>query len=151
MKLRSLAWVVPALLVIWLSGCTVADASHGAASGEPAVKVETTDESQPAKIIISERAEKRLGIRTESVRAVPNAQGRPALTVPYSAVVYDADGKAWVFSAPQVRTYIRVSIDISSIKQDVVHLRSGPPVGTQVVVVGAPELVGAEAGISGEQ
>jgi hypothetical protein len=151
MKLRGLAWAVPALLVICLSGCTVADASHSAPPAEHAVQVETTDESQPAKIIISERAEHRLGIRTLPVRAVPDAQGKPALIVPYSAVVYDADGKSWAFSAPQVRTYIRVSIDISTIKGDVVQLRSGPPPGTQVVVVGAPELVGAEAGISGEQ
>jgi hypothetical protein len=151
MKIRVLARAVPALLVICLSGCTVADASHQAPPAEEAVQVETTDESQPAKIIISEKAEQRLGIRTVAVRAIPDAQGKPALVVPYSAVVYDADGQSWAFSAPQQRTYIRVSIDISSIKGDVVQLRSGPPVGTQVVVVGAPELVGAEAGISGEE
>jgi hypothetical protein len=28
---------------------------------------------------------------------------------------------------------------------------SGPPAGTEVVIVGASELVGAEAGISGEE
>ena len=42
-------------------------------------------------------------------------------------------------------------IEISSITGKTVQLKSGPPVGTQVVVVGAPELVGAEAGISGEE
>jgi hypothetical protein len=151
MKLRGLAWAVPALLVICLSGCSLADASHQAPPAEHAVKVETTDESQPAKIIISERAEQRLGIRTVAVRAVPEAHGKRALAVPYSAVVYDADGNTWAFSAPAVRTYIRVPIQISSITGDVVQLSSGPKPGTQVVVVGAPELVGAEAGISGEE
>ena len=66
-------------------------------------------------------------------------------------MVYDADGKSWTFSSPSPRTYIRVPIVISSIAGQAVQLKSGPPVGTQVVVVGAPELVGAEAGISGEE
>jgi hypothetical protein len=151
MKLRGLARVVPALFVIGLSGCSLADASHEAPPAEEAVQVETTDEGQPAKVIISERAEQRLGIHTVAVRAIATAQGKPALVVRYAAVVYDADGKSWAFSAPEVRTYIRVPIQISSIKGDVVQLNSGPKVGTQVVVVGAPELVGAEAGISGEE
>jgi hypothetical protein len=152
MKLRGLARVVPALFVIGLSGCSLADASHEAPPAEEAVQVETTDEGQPAKVIISERAEQRLGIHTVAVRAIAAAQGKPAaLVVPYAAVVYDADGKSWAFSAPEVRTYIRVPIQISSITGDVVQLSSGPKVGTQVVVVGAPELVGAEAGISGEE
>jgi hypothetical protein len=151
MKVRGLARVVPALFVIGLSGCSLAGASHEAPPAEEAVQVETTGEDQPAKIIISERAEQRLGIRSVAVRAVPDARGKPALVVPYAAVVYDADGKSWVFSVPAERTYIRVPIRISSITGDVVRLSSGPKVGTQVVVVGAPELVGAEAGISGEE
>jgi hypothetical protein len=44
-----------------------------------------------------------------------------------------------------------VPLEINSITGKTVLLKSGPPVGTQVVVVGAPELVGAEAGISGEE
>ena len=66
-------------------------------------------------------------------------------------MVYDEDGESWAFSSPSPRTYIRVPIVISSIAGQTVQLKSGPPVGTQVVVVGAPELVGAEAGISGEE
>jgi hypothetical protein len=71
--------------------------------------------------------------------------------VSYSAVVYDADGRSWAYSSPSPRTFVRVPIEISSITGKTVQLKSGPPVGTQVVVVGAPELVGAEAGISGEE
>jgi hypothetical protein len=71
--------------------------------------------------------------------------------VSYSAVIYDADGKSWAYSSPSPRTYIRVPLEINSITGKTVLLKSGPPVGTQVVVVGAPELVGAEAGISGEE
>ena len=53
MKLRGLAWAAPALLVIGMSGCNVADASHEVPPPDAHVQVETADEGQPAKIIIS--------------------------------------------------------------------------------------------------
>jgi hypothetical protein len=127
-------------------GCSSAGASQADVPQEVSARVEQTDGSQPAKIMISERARDRLGIRTTPVRSV-----RGSLIIPYSAVVYDAEGKAWAFSEPEARTFIRVPIKISSIKDDTVMLSKGPPPGTQVVIVGAPELVGAEAGISSEE
>jgi hypothetical protein len=152
MKLRDLAASVAALAVITLgaSGCSDARGSN-VTNSEPAVTVESAGEDQPARITVSERAEQRLGIRTEPVRPISGQSSGATEVIPYSAVVYDADGKSWAFSAPSPRTYIRVPIEISSITRKTVQLRSGPPVGTQVVVVGAPELVGAEAGISSEE
>jgi hypothetical protein len=152
MNLRGWAASVAALAMITLgaSGCSEAGASDEG-NPETAVTVEEAGEGQPARITVSERAEQRLGIRTEPVRPISAHPNRAAEMISYSAVVYDADGKSWAFSAPAPRTYIRVPIEISSIDGTTVQLRSGPPVGTQVVVVGAPELVGAEAGISGEE
>ena len=151
MTLRGLAATLAALAVITsgASGCSEAGASNEE-NPDTAVKVEETGEDQPARLTVSERAEQRLGLRTEPVRAIT---GQPGVTevISYSAVVYDSDGKSWAFSAPSPRTYVRVPIAISSITGKTVQLKSGPPVGTQVVVVGAPELVGAEAGISGEE
>jgi hypothetical protein len=153
MKLRGLAASVTVLaaIAVGASGCSEAGASKEE-NPETAVTVEAgADEDQPARLTVSERAEQRLGLRTEPVRPL-TAQGNGATEViAYSAVVYDADGKSWTFSSPSPRTYIRVPIVISSIAGQTVQLKSGPPVGTQVVVVGAPELVGAEAGISGEE
>jgi hypothetical protein len=152
MKLRGLAASVTAVAVIALGtgGCSEAGASNEE-NPETAVTVETAEEGQPARIMLSERAEQRLGIRTEPVRPISGQANGATEIISYSAVVYDADGKSWAFSAPSPRTYIRVPIAISSIAGQTVQLKSGPPVGTQVVVVGAPELVGAEAGISGEE
>jgi hypothetical protein len=151
MKLRGFAACFAALAVITsgASGCSEAGASNEE-NPETAVMVEEGGEDQPARLIVSERAEERLGLRTEPVRALT---GQPGVTevVSYTAVVYDSDGKSWAFSSPAPRTYVRVPIDIASITDQTVQLKSGPPVGTQVVVVGAPELVGAEAGISGEE
>jgi hypothetical protein len=152
MKLHGLAASVAALAVITLgaSGCSEAGASNETNS-ETAVAVESAGEDQPARLTVSERAEQRLGLRTEPVRPISGQANGATEAISYSAVIYDADGKSWAFSAPSPRTYIRVPIVISSITGKTVQLKSGPPVGTQVVVVGAPELVGAEAGISGEE
>jgi hypothetical protein len=151
MKLRGFAASLAALGLITLgaSGCSEAGASNES-NAETAVTVESAGEDQPARLTVSERAEERLGLRTEPVRAI---SGEPGVTevVSYSAVVYDADGRSWAYSSPSPRTFVRVPIEITSITGKTVQLKSGPPVGTQVVVVGAPELVGAEAGISGEE
>jgi hypothetical protein len=151
MKLRGFAASFAALALITLgaSGCSEAGASNES-NAETAVTVESAGEDEPARLTVSERGQERLGLRTEPVRAV---SGQPGVTeaVSYAAVVYDADGKSWAYSSPSPRTYIRVPLEINSITGKTVLLKSGPPVGTQVVVVGAPELVGAEAGISGEE
>ena len=84
--------------------------------------------------------------------AGPARSGQPAtLVIPYAAVVYDADGEAWAFASPAPLTYKRAPIVVASIKLDSAILTSGPPAGTAVVTVGASELVGMEAGISGEE
>ena len=153
MKLRGLAASVTVLAAITVgaSGCSEAVASNEE-SPETAVTVEEpAEEGQPARLTVSERAEQRLGLKTEPVRPLTGQANGATEVIAYSAVVYDEDGKSWAFSAPSPRTYIRVPIVISSIAGQTVQLKSGPPVGTQVVVVGAPELVGAEAGISGEE
>jgi hypothetical protein len=152
MKLRGLAasLTVLAAITVGASGCSEAGASNEG-SPDTAVTVEENGEDQPARLTVSERAEQRLGLRTEPVRPLTGQANGATEVIAYSAVVYDADGKSWTFSAPSPRTYIRVPIVISSIAGQTVQLKSGPPVGTQVVVVGAPELVGAEAGISGEE
>jgi hypothetical protein len=103
-------------------------------------------------VTLREDAAVRLGIETAPVTARPATAGHQAtLTIPYAAVVYDAEGAAWAYSSPAPRTYLRVPLTISVIEGDTAVLTEGPAAGTQVVVVGAPELVGAEAGISGEE
>ena len=152
MKLRGFAASFAALASITLgaSGCSEAGASNEPPTTDTAVTVESAGEDEPARLTLSERGQERLGLRTEPVRAISGQLGVTE-AVSYSAVVYDADGKSWAYSSPSPRTYIRVPLEINSITGKTVLLKSGPPVGTQVVVVGAPELVGAEAGISGEE
>jgi hypothetical protein len=140
---------VAALLVaagLALAGC---GAAQGAQDAAPPLEVATVDAPQdggPAVITLADRAETRLGIQTAPVTA--EATG---LLVPYAAVVYDADGSSWAFVRTGPLTYQRAPIEISGIDGDRVTLISGPAAGTEVVTVGAAELVGVETGIDGEE
>jgi hypothetical protein len=69
--------------------------------------------------------------------------------VPYDAVLYDLNGKAWVFTNPEPLVYVRAPITVDYIEEDLAVLTEGPPAGTEVVTAGASELFGAETGIGG--
>jgi hypothetical protein len=93
--------------------------------------------------------------------------------VPHSAVVYDTKGQAWVYMNPEPLVFVRHAVTVSffdveetTLTTNDIHaatsiedflvayggrgravLLEGPPVGTQIVTVGAIELFGAETGI----
>jgi hypothetical protein len=64
--------------------------------------------------------------------------------VPYAAVYYDSGGATWAYVNPEPLVFERRRIGIERIQGDLAVLSEGPSVGTQVVVVGAPLLYGAE-------
>ncbi len=66
------------------------------------------------------------------------------LVVPYSAVYYDGQGGAWVYTNPSPLTFERKPIMVKHIVGDWAVLSDGPGIGTSVVTVGAPLLFGAE-------
>ena len=85
-------------------------------------------------------AGQRVGVRL----AAPDS-GTPKKSVPYSAILYDANGVAWVYVSPEPLVFIRHRVTIESIDDQVAVLSYGPAVGAQVVTVGAAELLGAES------
>lgn len=64
--------------------------------------------------------------------------------VPYSAVLYDPQGKTWVYTSPEPLTFVRQPIVVDFIEGDRAVLKEGPAVGTEVVTAGAAELFGVE-------
>jgi hypothetical protein len=92
------------------------------------------------------RAAKRLDIQTAVISK--DASGRKI--APYASIIYDLDGDAWVYSVKAPLTYLRESVTIESITREFAYLSDGPPVNTEVVTTGAPELYGAEVGVNGE-
>jgi hypothetical protein len=71
-----------------------------------------------------------------------------SLTVPWSAVVFDVTGGAWVYEKTGERAYSRRRVVVRYVAGDTAVLESGPPPGTPVVTVGAAELFGTETGFS---
>jgi hypothetical protein len=54
-----------------------------------------------------------------------------------------------VYTAKQARTYVRAKVEVDTIEEGLVLLDLGPPPGTDVVIVGAAELLGVELGVGG--
>ncbi len=70
--------------------------------------------------------------------------------VPYAALIYDKQGKSWVYTVTEPLTYLRVSVVVKGeVGEDRMILSAGPPAGTEVVTVGATEVYGAELGMDG--
>ncbi|MFC7848436.1 hypothetical protein ACFUTU_08185 [Arthrobacter sp. NPDC057388] len=140
---------------VWRPVLVVACAASMGLSGCAAVKPAATATSAAAsmekagadlnKLTLTDKAVERLGVTTVKVA---KGEGSP-LQVPYGALVYDANGKTWVYTNPEPRTYIRAAVTVDKIADNKVQLRSGPAVGTEVVTIGAAELFGAEFGTKG--
>ena len=92
---------------------------------------------------------------TDQVRAATSQPAGTAAavttTIPYAAVVYDSEGASWTYTRAGEHTYVRAEVTVDRIQDDLALLTAGPEVGTAVVVVGAPELLGAEMQIAGEE
>jgi hypothetical protein len=103
------------------------------------------DESSGLKTLtLSEKAAQRLGVETAEVGAAGSGT-----SIPYAAIVYDAQGKTWTYVNEQPLVYKRAEITVDDISGDTARLSAGPPAGTQVVTTGAAELYGAEIGVGG--
>ncbi len=72
--------------------------------------------------------------------------GEEVLTVPWSAVLYDAGGGSWVYEAAGGGAYRRRRVDVQRKAGVLAVLGAGPAAGVEVVTSGAAELFGAEFG-----
>lgn len=141
MRTRVLAVLVAALTVV-VAGC--AQESAEAAPEQPAAVSEPIPGSELLRITLTEGAVARLAIETAPVAEVDGD-----LAVPYGALLYDADGAAWVYTNPEPLVYVREEIEVDRVEDDLVILSSGPAPGTTVVTVGSAELYGVESGVGG--
>jgi hypothetical protein len=99
-----------------------------------------------SKMTLPMRAAIRLGIRMDEIREDPSG----SKFTPFSSIIYDLDGDAWVYTVAEPLSFVRESVLVESIKGEYAYLQEGPPVGTKVVTVGVPELYGTEVGVNGE-
>ncbi len=105
--------------------------------------VEVVSGSPVKRITLTERAAQRLDI---GIAAVASG-GQGAIVVPYAAIIYDKAGATWVYTTSQDRVFMRHAVRIARISGEDAVLAAGPVAGTRIVIVGVPELYGAELGI----
>ncbi len=69
-----------------------------------------------------------------------------SLVVPYSSILYDMHGSAWVYENTEPRVYVRRRVELRHVLNELAILSRGPAVGAKVVSAGAAELFGTEFG-----
>jgi RND family efflux transporter MFP subunit len=73
-------------------------------------------------------------------------QPEKARVVPWSAIVYDVDGGAWVYEAAAPHVFVRRRVQVRRVDDGLAVLAGGPAPGARVVSQGAAELFGTELG-----
>ena len=68
------------------------------------------------------------------------------LVIPWSAILHDAQGGAWIYERIRPHVYARRRVDLSHVQGDLAVLARGPAPGIDVVIEGAAELFGTEFG-----
>ena len=127
--------------VVPLSACSEASSGYDyelASHHEPA-KLEPIKGTDVQRVIFDAEAAKRVGLKTAPIRQ--NGQGK---IMPYAAIIYDAEGGTYAYTAPKPLTYVRQEIDVDHYDGDSVVLSDGPPAGTEVVTTGVDEVYGTE-------
>ena len=87
----------------------------------------------------------RLGQRVGVI--VPLRQEGATLTAPWSAVVYDAEGGAWLYEQIDATSFVRRRVQVERAVDGMAVLASGVRPGARVVSIGAAELFGVEFGV----
>jgi hypothetical protein len=140
-------WAIALLIAVALALAGCAKASHGGEATPAPARVEKVHGSDINRVVLTEKAMQRLGVTTAPVR-----DAAPGHTVvDYSALIYDANGAAAVYTNPEPRVYVRAPVTVDTIQGNQAVLANGPPAGTAVVTVAAPELYGIDTGIGGNE
>jgi len=131
-------WILAALIGagLQLTACAkLPEATHA----EHPAEVEAIPGSDVKRVTLTERAGERLDLKTDEVREL-NGQK----VVPYASLIYDPNGRTWVYTSPAPRTFVRHEVEIDRIVGDLVVLKAGPPTGTVVASLAVAELYGTE-------
>ena len=127
--------------VVSLFACSEASSGYDyelASHREPA-KLEPIKGTDVQRVIFDAEAAERVGLKTAQIR-----QNGKEKIMPYAALIYDAEGGTYAYTAPEPLTYVRQQISIDHFDGDNVVLSDGPPTGTEVVTVGVDEVYGTE-------
>ena len=138
------------LAALPLSAC--AKVTEEEATGPEPAKVLPVKGTSLNRLLLTGKAAERIGVKTAPVEEITGPGGEAVRkVVDYSALIYDAEGNAFVYTNPEPLTFVRQPITVESIDGDRVIFSDGPAAGTAVVTVGVPELFGIDAGVGGNE
>ena len=151
---RAKVWTIAVALLATGSLLSATMASFGKEDGaehDDNVQVEDTSGTDAKTLIFTEAAMSHIDIQTAPVKEIDAShEGKDIgrrLTVPHSAVIYDAEGESWVYVSSAPDTFLRKRVAIDFMDDDHIFLSTGVTAGEDVVTVGVPELRGAEFGV----
>jgi hypothetical protein len=128
------AALVLALAALPVAGCTEVE-TETETSYEPSELKPVKGNDDIQRVVFTEEGAKRVDLQTTSVRRN---------VVPYAALIYDPEGKTYVYTSPKPLEYLREEVEVDRIEGDRVLVSRGPAPGTKVVTVGAAEVYGTE-------
>ena len=116
------------------------------ATGYTPSKVQELKEGSKAfpRVTMTAEGARRAGLESARVR---RAGGD--LVVPYASLLYDAEGKTYVYTSPKPLNFLRAEVKVDRVAGGRVYLTRGPSTGTTVVTTGTAEVYGAELDIAG--
>jgi hypothetical protein len=145
-------WATALLITIALGLSACAKATTDGTSGPPPAKVERIKGSDVQRLVLTEKAVQRIGIETAPIgESAPSGGGPQRRVVAYSALIYDPNGGASVYTNPEPRIFVRAPVTVDGVVGEQAVLTDGPPPGTAIVTVGATELFGIDSGIGGNE
>ena len=120
----------------------------GAHKPEHPAEVKHIKGSELSVVTLTVKAIERIALKTDEVREQKGTRSAAVRrTVPYSSLIYDAQGATWVYTSPEPRTFVRHKVDVDYIEGKTAFLTDGPPAGTVVASIGVAELYGTEFGV----
>jgi hypothetical protein len=134
----ALAGLVLAIAALPLAGCTEVE-TETATGYEPSTLEPVKGNDDLQRVTFTEEGAKRVDLQTEAVR-----RSGARKVVPYAALIYDPEGRTYVYTSPKPLEYLRAEVRVDRIEGDRVLVSRGPPAGTRVVTVGAAEVYGTE-------
>ena len=134
----ALAGLVSIAAAIALGSCTEVE-TESATGYEPAALEPVKGSEDLQKVTFTEEGARRVGLETGEV-----SRNGKRLVAPYAALLYDPEGKTYVYTNPKPLEYLRALVEVDRIEGDRVLLTDGPPAGTKVVTVGVTEVYGTE-------
>ena len=85
-----------------------------------------------------------VGAMRADVDTTKVTEGEGVSRLPDAALLYNADGSAFVYTATGPRTYVYTPIELKHADDGLIYFTGGPKPGTPVVTSGVPQVHGAD-------